>query len=80
MECYDNTRCGKIITNIDDVDESLFTTYEIQNLSVVSVEICLHKVFADKRLEVSLKFGNGKLVDAKEWFAVSLADITEVIN
>lgn len=80
MECYDNIRCGKIITNIDDVDESLFTTYEIQNLSVVSVEICLHKVFADKRLEVSLKFGNGKLVDAKEWFAVSLADITEVIN
>ena len=80
MECYDNTRCGKIITNIDDVDESLFTTYEIQSLSVVSVEIYLHKVFADKRLKVSLKFGNGKLVDAKEWFVVSLADITEVIN
>ena len=131
---YDKTRYGKIVTDLDDVDESLFTTtgyvyvvkyagehqdlrninnlykigytknlknrfnntenestyfyapielvatYEIQNLSASSVENYLHKVFANQRLITTVKLGNGKYVEAKEWFVVPLEEITDAIN
>jgi uncharacterized protein yeeC len=131
---YDKTRYGKIVTDLDDVDESLFTTtgyvyvvkyagehqdlrninnlykigytknlknrfnntenestyfyapielvatYEIQNLSASSVENYLHKVFANQRLIANIKLGNGKYVEAKEWFVVPLEEITDAVN
>ena len=131
---YDKTRYGKIVTDLDAVDESLFTTtgyvyvvkyagdhqelcninnlykigytknlknrfnntenestyfyapielvatYEIQNLSASSVENYLHKVFANQRLVATVKLGNGKYVEAKEWFVVPLEEITDAIN
>ena len=119
---YDKTRYGKIVTDLDDVDESLFTTtgyvyvvkyagehqdlrninnlynntenestyfyapielvatYEIQNLSASSVENYLHKVFANQHLIANIKLGNGKYVEAKEWFVVPLEEITDAVN
>ena len=58
----------------------LVATYEIQNLSASSVENYLHKVFANQRLVANVKLGNGKYVEAKEWFVVPLEEITEAVN
>ena len=48
--------------------------------SASSVENYLHKVFADYRLITKVKLGNGKYVEAKEWFVVPLEEITDAIN
>ncbi len=58
----------------------LVTSYEIQNLDARKVESYLHHVLADKRLELSLISPSGKEVTVNEWFAVSLEEVTELVQ
>lgn len=58
----------------------LVTSYEIQNIDARKVETYLHHALADKRLELSLISASGKEITVNEWFAVSLDEVSKLVQ
>lgn len=54
--------------------------YQVVNLKPEALETALHHALAQYRLDVDIKAGNGKIIHPREWFAVNLDKIDEIVN
>ncbi|WP_459816519.1 GIY-YIG nuclease family protein [Campylobacter concisus] len=54
--------------------------YEVKNFNPQKLEIALHHMLSQKRLQAEITLPNGKIVKPQEWFVVKLEEIEEAIN
>ncbi|WP_107952641.1 GIY-YIG nuclease family protein [Campylobacter concisus] len=54
--------------------------YEVKNFNPQKLEVALHHMLSQKRLQTEITLPNGKIVKPQEWFVVKLEEIEEAIN
>ncbi len=53
---------------------------KVVNLKAEALETALHHALAEYQLDVDITAANGRIVKPREWFAVGLNTIEEVVN
>lgn len=58
----------------------IIATWEVQNFNARKLEAVIHRQFESRRLQLTIPTINGRFVNPKEWYIVSLEEIEEEIN
>ena len=67
------------ITYLNDEVE-IIAQYKCYNLNLSTLENLIHRFFAEVRLDVSIIGNDGRVINPKEWFIVTLPVINEAIE
>ncbi|MFC7062619.1 GIY-YIG nuclease family protein [Halobacillus seohaensis] len=58
----------------------IVSTFQVFNINGRKFETAVHHTLSNKNLDVSIQGANGKMLDPKEWFVVTLEELQQVID